>query len=251
MMAINAEVFCRHSFGRRYAPSLMASLLFCVASFGLFHLANPNGASTLLDTYLLIFFILVLFHIASMWRRRAILHSYFNGLSWPIWERSGIHSGIVQLLCEPSLHVLAALLIGRECALLSGWLLVAGICLFVKEAITRWKHRNRVIDSIDARLEGERISGEVRRQTAPHSGAEQPGSPVVPVEQAQLPPSTVGQIYSRLDPALQRLLSPRDQNSQRASAATRPASRQGARRYHAGPLGTLPRITSRRPNQST
>ena len=194
MMAINAELFCRHSFGRRYAPSLLASFLFCFTVFGLIQLADPFGASKLISLYLLTFFGLVLWHIGSMWRRRGLTHSYANGSSWELWQHYGIKPALVQLICEPGLHVLVGLMVGQHCPLLSGWLQIAGICLFIKEAIIRWKHRNRVMDSIDARLEGERISGDVRQQTAPQSGGEQRVSPVVAVEQAQPPPNPMGQI---------------------------------------------------------
>lgn len=56
--------------------------------------------------------------------------------------------------------------------------------------------------------------------------------------------STLSEIISNLDPALRRIISGLNSNPPQTE---RQANPQTPRRYHAGPLGPLPRITSNRP----
>ena len=256
MTATNAEAFCRHSFGQRYAPSLIGSFLFCFAFTSLMRAAAPERASRLLDIYLMTFFILLLFHLSRMWRPRAVpSHSYANGQSWPIWRRLPIRNSLVQSLVEPGLHAVAGLLVFPVDKLLFLWLEFSGICLFVKELIGKWKRRSRILDALDARAEGERMNTAIRQQTAPQSAGEGAASPVVAAQPAQSPPNSLTQIARNLDPALQRLIA----TPERRAPTQPPANSEVARprqlvtrpshtRYHAGPLGTLPRITSKRPS---
>jgi hypothetical protein len=249
LLAVSAEVFCRHSFGPRYAQSLLASFFFCFVSMACLRAVFPDESSPIIDIYLLSYFILVLYHLGRMWRPPTTTHSYSNGQSWGFWERLNVIPAFVKIVFEPAVHVLVGMAIHSVNVLLSDWLLSAGLCLCIKEFLSFWRHWNRVLDSADARIEGERISSGVRRYTSPQSGGEQRVSPAVAVEQPQQPTSSIGQIFSRLDPALQQLMSSPNQNHP-DSINARAADQQVPRRYHAGPLGTLPRITtSRRKNR--
>jgi hypothetical protein len=86
----------------------------------------------------------------------------------------------------------------------------------------------------------------VRHRITPQPDGEQRVAPVVPAEQAQQPPGTMAQIHARLDPALQRLLEPPNQNPRRAPTRARAPGPQRPRRHQANPPGTIPRVTIRR-----
>ena len=247
LLATNAEVFCRHSFGQRYAASLLGSFFFCFVTMALLRAVEPENSSSVIDVYLLIYFILVLYHLGCMWRPRATIHSYSGGQSYEFWNGLGVNPVLIKTFFEPLIFALAGVLIYPANRLLSAWLQVAGFCMCVKEVISYWKYSNRVRDAVDARLEGERISGGVRQRTNPQSGGEPRVSPVVPVEQGQAPTSSIEQIYSRLDPALLQLMFSPNPNRTNTPPIARNVNRPNPQRYHAGPLGTLPRISSRRP----
>lgn len=250
LLAGCAEVFCRHSFGPRYAPFLLASFFFTLVIMTLVRIGNQKGASPIMDVYVLTFFILLVYHLGRMWRPYGNIHSYSTGRSWAFWSRFDASPTVVQMIFEPATHVLGGLLMFPICEFLSAWLIAAGFCLFVKQFLSNWNYRNRVLDAVDARLEGESIGTGVREHTAPQSGGEQRVSPVVVAQQARQPASSMGRIFSRLDPALQRLVATPNQNRPSPPAGNRPANQSGPRRYHAGPLGTLPRITSKRPRSA-
>jgi hypothetical protein len=246
MLAISAEVFCRHSFGRRYAPTMVTGFFCCFLALNLFRMAVPQAFPALIDIYLLIFFILVLYHIARMWCQRPTLHSYSSGQSWEFWSRHNFDSTIVTILVEPLINVLVGLLLIPANSVLSLWLLLGGVCLFIKELLSYWQFRNRVLDSRDARIEGERIGTGVRQQTAPQGNREQRVAPVVAAEPALPPANSMQQIYSRLDPALQQLVATPNQNRPNPPIPNRPANPLVVIRNQARPVGTCPRITSNR-----
>jgi hypothetical protein len=167
----------------------------------------------LIDIYLLIFLVLVLYHLTQMWRQRSTIHSYSSGQSWEFWSRHNFNPHLVKILVEPLIIMLVGLLLMPANPLLSVWLQLGGVCLFIKELLCYWQFRNRVLDSMDARLEGERIGTGVRQQTAPQGNREQRVNPVaVAAQPAQPPANSLQQIYSRLDPALQQLVATPNQN---------------------------------------
>ena len=237
MLAVSAEVFCRHTFGPRYAPSLLAGFLFCFVSMACLLAVFPSESSHFIDVYLLSYFILVLWHIFRMWFPRTPTQSYSNGYSWELWERLNIPPAVVKIIVEPAIIEIAGLVIHPVNVLLSDWLAVGGLCLCVKEFLFFWRLRNRVLDAVDARLEGERISTGVRHRTSPQAGGEQRARPAVSVEQPQQPNGSIEQIYSRLDPALQQLIARPTQNRPNPPAQHRPANRPGGARIQVRPDG--------------
>jgi len=251
ILAVSAEAFCRHSFGRRYAPSLLVSFCCCFVALNLGRANGPQLVPALTDIYLLIFFILVLYHIARMWRQRATIHSHSTGQSWEFWQRFDIQPIIVKTLLEPIIHVLAGLLIYPLNNVLSVWLLFAGLCLFIKEFIANRHYSNRVRDAVDARIEGERIGTGVRQQTAPQGNREQRVAPVVAAGPALPPGDSIQQIYSRLDPALQRLVAPPNENRPNSRVPNRPTTPLVVIRNQTRPVGARPRITPNRNHTST
>lgn len=221
MLAASAEVLCRRSFGRRYSPMLLASFFCCSLFFGVFSRVLPQQSPGLAGLYLLIFFILVLCHIAHAWRRGAIVHSYSSGQSWELWTCLNFNPSLVKILIEPLIFVLGGLLLLSANVLLAIWLMLGGACLFLKELMSNWHFGNRVMDSMDARLEGERLNAVVRQQTTPRGGREHSPTPVT-AEPAALPANSSQQAYSRLDPALQRLVAATNQPTHGPTVANRP-----------------------------
>jgi hypothetical protein len=224
MLAVSAEVFCRHSFGRRYLPTMLGGFFCCFAALNLFRMAVPQVFPALIDIYLLIFFVLVLYHLTQMWCQRPTIHSYSTGQSWEFWSRHNFNSNLVSTLVEPLLNVLVGLLLMPANVLLSVWLQLAGGCLFIKELLAYWQFRNRVLDSMDARLEGERIGTGVRQQTAPQRGREPRVAPVVTAGPTLPSANSIQQIYSRLDPALQQLVATPNQNPPHRPTPNRPVN---------------------------
>ena len=247
MLAVSGEVFCRHSFGQRYAATLLASFFFSLAILMLQRVTALDNNPTPVDAYLLTFFVLVLCHIGRMWRPRTAIHSYSNGQSWSFWERLRIKPILVRMFAEPIALIYIGMLFRSYNDFLSAWIQAAGLCLSGKEIIDYWHHGNRVLDSVDARLEGERLGSDVRQHSTPQASGGQRNRPMVTVEPGQPLDTSVQQSYSRLDPALQQLLAANQQPRPNVSPANRPANRQNARRHHAGPLGTSPRLTYKRP----
>jgi hypothetical protein len=224
MLAISAEVICRHSFGRRYAINLLASYVFCLAVTGLMRFGAMELRPDLLKSYLLIYAILMIYHLACMWRHQPNLHSHSSGQSWGIWEQLHFNSTAVKILVEPLLFVLTGAALLEANIILSLWLQFGGLCLFYKGLSAHWNFRNRVMDSMDARLEGERIGGGVRQQTAPRGGRTQGANPVTMAEPAQQPADAGPQMYNNLDPALRRLIGAPNQTQPNPAPATQPGT---------------------------
>ena len=249
LLAISAEVFCRHSFGVRYIGHLVAGLLSCC----LYTMVMESGAyekgSPLLPFYLSVYFGLVFYHLFSMARRGyAGVHSQSNGVPWILGniDAAQISAGQFFKSCilESGLLFILGLIISPFDRPLSAWLTGSGISHFVKGAIAAWKFRSRVLDALDARIEGGRISGAVRDNSSPNSTHTQATAAPVTGQPQHQQNRTMREIINNLDPALRRIISGQNLNPPQNE---RQANPQTARRYHAGPLGTLPRITSNRP----
>jgi hypothetical protein len=135
-----------------------------------------------------------------------------------------INLNAVRILIEPLIFVIAGCALYHANNLLSLWLQFAGMCLFYKELSSYWHFKNRVMDSIDARLEGERIGAVVRQQTAPQRNGRQEVSTVTMAEPSRPPADSIPQMYSNLDPALRRLVGTPDQSHPNSAPANRPSA---------------------------
>lgn len=133
MLAVSAEVFCRHTFGPRYAPSLLASFIFCFVSMACLRAIFPNESSPIIGIYLFSYFILIIYHLVRMWRPRTPTHSYSSGYSWEFWERLNITPAFVKIFFEPAILEIVGFAIRPANVLLSVWLAAAGLCLCLKE----------------------------------------------------------------------------------------------------------------------
>lgn len=226
MLAVSAEVFCRHCFGRRYAPTLLLSLCFSFLGLNLIRITEPQAHPGLIDDYLLIYLILVIYHVARMWWHQTPVHSYSNGLSWEIWSRFNFSPNLVKTWIEPLMLAMAGILLLWANQHLAFWLIFGAGCLFAKESLSRRRFNNRVMDALDARLEGERIATATRQQSEPQRGRGQDANSVVMAEPVQPPVNfnTVPQMYSELDPELQRLVRASNENQPQNPAANRPGT---------------------------
>ena len=249
LLAISAEVFCRHSFGVRYIGHLVVGWLSCC----LYTVVVESGASEkglpLLPPYLMAYLCLVFYHLFSMARRGyADVHSQSNGVPWILGNTDTAQISAGQLfkscIIESGLIFVFGLIVSPFDLPLSAWLAGAGISHFAKGAIAAWKFRNRVLDALDARIEGGRISEAVRDNSSPNSTHTQAAAAPVTGQPQHQQNSTLREIINNLDPALRSIISGRNSNPHQAERQANPQTR---RRYHAGPLGTLPRITSNRP----
>jgi len=208
LLAVSAEVFCRHSFGLRYGLWLAGSFALCAGYTCFVVMVFPGAKPDFLVIYVWILSLLVLFHVAGLCLQRPPLPpSYSTGQSWHFWQRIGFSQFTMHIVIEPGLHVVAGVIIFPVDRFLSVWLHAAGVCLFVKEIIVWWNDYEQLLDALDSRAEGERISRAVRQYTAPQSGREQPVTPVTP---AQVSPQQIVPLAPNvrsLDPALRRMLS--------------------------------------------
>jgi hypothetical protein len=240
MLATSAEVFCRHRFGRRYLPTMLFSFVTCMAVLNLFSFAETPPCPGLVDAYLLIFFALLLYHFVQMRRTGRGIHSTSSGQSWPFWSRFNLNPSAVKILIEPLINFLAGVAVLPANRLLAVWLQLAGICLFIKGSMAYNQFRNRVQDTIDARLDGEGIGTAARQQAAPQRAGENAVATVELAEPAPPPANTVQQIYARLDPALQQLMAAQNQNVPETTGADQPELVRVIVRGHRQMLPTPP-----------
>lgn len=254
LLAVSAEVFLRHSFGRRYAGTLVASLLvFSLYAFSVFDSGRRNGAP-LIAGFLFIYFVLVMFHLTAAWTTRiAPVHSRLPGQSWGFWRGITTNPRVVQIALEPLACLMVGIVVTPVDEPLASWLICASMSLFVKECIRHWERTQRMLDAVDARIEGERVGTAVRDHFNPESTDGRRFHPVGSEETPQQPgPSDY---RAGLDPALRRLMTqvePPSAPSSQPNPAPRPRTASPAKSHpsphHAGPLGHLPRITGSRWN---
>jgi hypothetical protein len=245
MLAVSAEVFCRHSFGERYVWNLVAGFCFC-GFCSLFIGGASPGRFPLFGLYAFAFLVLVCFHIVSIVRRRdGTIQSDWCGVSHSFWTRLTRSPLLVRAAFEPGVIALAGLIVKSLDTTLSGWLLASAICLCIKATIEAWRLRNQVLGVFDSRIESERMNGILDGDS--HSGRRDDGSATTVTQAAGQDGDrpSLGQIFARLDPALRQVLS----DPTPPVVTNSPDSRKVPTSecpHHAGPLGHLPRITSKR-----
>ena len=113
-----------------------------------------------------------------------------------------------------------------------------------------------MLDAVDARLDGERMTEAVRNQLNPGSSHGQSFNPVVSAQPVASTQSGPLDFRAGLDPALRRLMTEAHQPSVAkpqtdCAPSLQPTnpSKSHPTMHHAGPLGHLPRITGSRWNQ--
>ncbi len=254
LMAVSAEVFCRHSFGRRYSGQLVLSFLCCAFYTLAIQTAAPSSTSPLSWLHLIVFFGLVCFHVASIFTGgRGQGHSYASGTSWGIWRRFSTNATTVHLLLEPGACLALGLFLALVDKALSVWFLAAGVSLFAKGLVIRWDNRQQLLDAVDARIDGQQLNEAIRAQQSAPADGEQAINSVLPAQLSAQRPRSLREMMNQIDPALRRLISqPRAEPHLAHDESRTPGSvispgrppKPVERVHHAGPLGSLPRITS-------
>lgn len=247
VFAISAEVLCRHSFGQRYASELILGSVSCFLYVSVCEIYRGKTTTSLLTLYLVVYVFLVCYHLLSIWSgRRVAGYSVSNGEPWKFWHHLPISTQIVKIVFEPCLLILGACIISPYDAALSFWLIGSGISHLLKQAIFLLRLHRRVLDALDARIEGEHMSEAVRRYRTPGAAQAQAAPTVVVTTRAAPSRSeTLEEIVNNLDPALRRLMSGSEESSGRPLGRLRSTTTRSIR-FHSGPLGSLPRIRSRR-----
>ena len=245
LLAVSAEIAVRNNFGVRYFGKLLAGYFL----FLLYILAVKCGEqnnSLYLDLYFIFFSVRLVGHLIKMCQSQSrIVHSQSSGRSWGFWQSLTVKLWLVQLVFEPGLLILVGWLIQPRDQPLASWLVASGVCLFVKNAISQWKRYFHLLDVVDSRIEGEQISDAVRQHTAPPPRVAGGSNPVMAAEQPAQPPQPLEHIFNNLDAALKNLFSTDGQSSPVPPANQRAENSQ-SQKHDDGPLGHLPRITSRR-----
>jgi hypothetical protein len=245
LLAVSAEIAVRSNFGVRYAGTLLAGYFLFV-----FYMLAVQGVSQknlpFLDLYLVFLSVRLVGHLIKMCQSQSrIVHSLSSGTSWSLWQSLTVKLWLVQLVFEPGLLILVGWLIQPRDQALASWLVASAGCLFVKNSIFQWKQYFHLLDVVDSRIEGEQMSEAVRRHTAPPPRAAGGVNPVMAAEQPPLPPQPLERIFNNLDQTLRNLFSTDAQNPSAAPASQRSENSQ-TQKHDDGPLGHLPRITSRR-----
>lgn len=232
-LATSAETFCRHSFGERYRVSLLTSFAayFCYAALA--RVVMPD-ASPFVGSFCVFYCLLLAYHFIRISLRGYVrVHSYSTGMPWNVWQCCGMPDGVIRILIEPALLLLAGRIARRWDVALATWLEGAALCLCFKEITVAWNHRRHVLDAIDARLESETMNESIQRRTRPRiRGGQQSLNPVTGASPHPQQPASQAEMIQNLDPALRNLF----EGAQGDSPPVPPG----------GPLGHLPRIISPR-----
>ena len=172
-------VFLRWDFGERYfniSDFLGSAFTFLiVAGVLLFWLASGSGGKAaqqvgsadysewVLGIFFLCFFIISLYHRLIAWLQRATgrrrWHSRYPGTSYLrfLTALPFVSTYTVQRFVEPALAIVAGSLIYAFAPPLSAWFIFAGLCLAMTENFAYRRARNRVLDALDAEIEGEHL----------------------------------------------------------------------------------------------
>lgn len=249
--AVCAEVFCRHSFGIRYTNQLILSfVIFCIYA-AIARLLN-GGTSLLMCAFLVIYFVLLCYHLISMsGRQSSHVHSYSAGSPWPFLKSFELGSIKQDLFIEPLSILIPGMILYEHDPALGAWLDVAAVSLFVKRAISKWNNWHHILDVLDTRVEGERLNEAVRERSAPRARSTSGHAPVSAGQAAEPEQFVTAQSldghFDNLDPGLRGLLE--DANDYNADPV--PYESPEPEFYEpptptVGPLDHLPRITSSR-----
>ena len=244
LLAVSAEIAVRSNFGVRYFGKLLAGYFLFAFYMLAAHCVGQNNP-TCLDLYFVFLTIRLVVHLIKMCQSQSrVVHSHSSGTSWVFWQSLTVKLWLVQLVFEPGLLFLTGWLIQPRDQALAFWLVASGGCLFVKNSISQWKQYFHLLDVVDSRIEGEQMSDAVRRHTAPASRAAGGSNPVMAAEQPPQPAQPLERIFNNLDAALKNLFPTGAQIPPVLPPNQRVQSAQP--RHDDGPLGHLPRITSRR-----
>lgn len=192
-VSVTVEAFIRRDFGSRYWTLLRVVAAWQVMRFYVLLLNLPEivrmsfgmgrPMRSMADWFTYAFLVLALVHLFRNWQRhRAGIpwHSQSFGISWLSFLP--VHDYVLYRFIEPACVLVAGWLLSSVDGPTGGWLVLAGMALFVRNNMTFSMMRDRYLDIIDARIESryfnEVQSGKPKQQTA--------GWQVVPIPQGNL-----------------------------------------------------------------
>ena len=174
--ALSTAVFMRRDFGERYLGWINLAFAYtAVVNFAF--LGNLINGFLGRGTSQLIFLVWMAFIAASGYHRYVIWkknragvqwHSHYAGTSLlmmiPVSEEAKL------LWVEPGIVMVLSILLAHFAPLVSTWLYLSAISLWVHAQITVYYQRQAVLDAVDAGLEarylGEAVAGKPARETA-------------------------------------------------------------------------------------
>lgn len=160
-IALTVLVFWRHSFGERYFS--LFGIYGKLATYGLL-LLLAFKASEQLDTlplglFFFVSFALCLWHSFKIWLRNhrgERWHTRYNGTPW-LASILPINPFTIKRWIEPALTILAGVMLASFNQALGGWLIFAGTCLGVTEALTAARFRTLILDAQDKDIESRHL----------------------------------------------------------------------------------------------
>jgi hypothetical protein len=167
--SLPVEVFLHRHFGERYlnvvkiALSVVYLLFFSSITLLLTKGQEPAAGKAFLslNTFMSLFLLVTFAHWAAVlwrWRKGVRWHSYSNGLPLPLWRLLPVRQETVVLYLEPFLVFVLGLLFRPSAGGFGAFLTLAGIALFVKGQLARWRMRQKVLDVIDGQIEQEQLA---------------------------------------------------------------------------------------------
>lgn len=156
LCAASLELFFRHSFGERHLRRVAVSVaVFGVYSIYAVDMARLVGRPSACPPFLAFLVILLIAELVRRWRGRAEVapFSYATGRSWRFWQIFRLNEDRVQRFGEPLIAFATSLSIEEFDPVLSGWMMVGAVALFIKQWWFRREIRRRSIDAMDSRAE--------------------------------------------------------------------------------------------------
>lgn len=182
IFSLTVEVLLRRNFGERYLP--MSAVVTSAVAYLLLILVNRGpGFNVLAGAFslfprpgLLAWLFLLVFIGAGAWHRYRTFrrnwytgpawHSYAAGDSWlrPVTAQWRDRLPFVPVMeatqryIEPAAVVLVGLVLMIVDGFLGGWLVIAGLCLLVKEQLKHQGIRNAYLNLVDSQLEAQAMT---------------------------------------------------------------------------------------------
>lgn len=188
LLSASVEAYLRFNFGRRYVLMLLGAFCFMAVCSD-----YNSGPAMLTNLFLLGLAVQVIRHFIYVFRRRRLAiaepHSASAGVSWKYWQRLGFAPATVQQYFEPMVCGTAGWIISMADPFLGCWLMASAVALFVKEQMNRWRMTNRIIESLDAKLEAQRLNTSLTQfKQKPGQGAQKSHRAHFPRRSQHAPP---------------------------------------------------------------
>lgn len=208
-LAASVEGLLHHTFGERYAGTLLGGLLVAVVVEFFSSIVPRDNRVDLMSVVIAALFARLIAHWVSVGkRRRAGIHveTRSSGSPWGFWSELRIPIKLTTVLLEPLLCFAVALLASPVDQVFSVWLCCAGLALMIKTIAERHKVHNGTLDILDARMAARNLRANVNQQM--NQPAQTLASPVAISAATGNPQPTHPNPnhFRNLDPALQRLI---------------------------------------------